>query len=148
MRKNLKMYKQVNLDSGLLASDPHHIILMMFDGALTAIAEAKGAIQRKDFESKSKSLTKAINIFSALRGSLDMESQPEISGNFDLLYEYCINRLIELSVSLEIEGLNEVVNLIKPLREAWYQMPETSKQEGISLLNRKNKQNNVPISET
>jgi len=140
MRKNLKTYRQVNIESGVLSSDPHKIVLMMFDGALTAIAEAKGAIERKDLESKSKAITKAINIFSALRESLDKESEPTISDNFDNLYAYCIGNLIDLSVSLDLSGLDEISSFIKPVRDAWSQMPESSKQEGMTLL--KNKEHN------
>jgi flagellar protein FliS len=138
MRKNLQTYRQVNVESGVLASDPHKIILMMFDGALMSIAEAKGAIERKDLAAKSTALTKAINIFCALRDSLDKESQPEISSNFENLYTYCIDTIIELSISLDQEGLDEIINFIKPLRDAWSQMPESAKQEGISLLREKN----------
>ena len=138
MRKNLQTYRQVNIESGILASDPHKIILMMFDGALMSIAEAKGAIERKDLAIKSKSLTKAINILCALRDSLDKESQPEISSNFENLYNYCIDTLIELSTSLELSGFDEIIDFIKPLRDAWSKMPESSKQEGISLLSEKN----------
>lgn len=137
MRKNLKTYRQVNIESGVLSSDPHKIVLMMFDGALTAIAEAKGAIERKDLESKSKAITKAINIFSALRESLDKESEPTISDNFDNLYAYCIGNLIDLSVSLDLSGLDEISSFIKPVRDAWSQMPESAKQEGMTLLKSK-----------
>lgn len=140
MRKNLKTYRQVNIESGVLSSDPHKIILMMFDGALMGIAEAKGAIERNDLEAKSKSITKAINIFSALRESLDKESEPTISDNFDNLYSYCINTLIELSISLDPVGLDEVSEFIKPLRDAWSQMPEASKQEGMTLLKNREQQ--------
>ncbi len=147
MRNNLKAYKQVNVESALLASDPHQVILMMFDGALSGIAEAKGAIERKNMELKSKSLTKAINIFTALQDSLDEKSQPEISKHFSGLYSYCINQLIELSISQDIEGLNDIIQLVKPLREAWSQMPEAAKQEGITLLKDKDaKQDNIALS--
>ena len=110
---------------------------MMFDGALRAIAEAKGAIERKDLASKSIAITKAINIFSALRESLDKESEPKISENFDNLYTYCITKLIDLSISLKVEGLDEISAFIRPIRDAWSQMPESSKQEGISLIKNK-----------
>jgi len=147
MRNNLKAYKKVNVDSALLASDPHQVILMMFDGALSAIAEAKGAIERKDMELKSKSLTKAINIFTALQDSLDVESQPEISQHFSGLYSYCISQLIELSISQNIDGLDEIINLVKPIQEAWSQMPEEAKQEGITLLkDKESKQDNIALS--
>ncbi len=138
MRSNLKAYKKVNVESGILASDPHMIILMMLDGALGAIAQTKGAFERKDFEAKSALISKAINIFSALRESLDKESQPQISQHFDDLYSYCIIRLGDLSVSMEPEGLDELIGLVKPLRDAWEQMPEDAKQEGINMLNEKN----------
>ncbi|UUO23148.1 flagellar export chaperone FliS [Colwellia sp. M166] len=137
MRKNLQTYRKVNIESGVLSSDPHQLILMMFDGALRAIAEAKGAIERKDLASKSIAITKAINIFSALRESLDKESEPKISENFDNLYTYCITKLIDLSISLKVEGLDEISAFIRPIRDAWSQMPESSKQEGISLIKNK-----------
>lgn len=42
MRQNLQAYKKVNIDSNILASDPHKIIVMMFDGVLQSISQAKG----------------------------------------------------------------------------------------------------------
>jgi flagellar protein FliS len=139
MRQNLKAYKQVNLKTNLLESNPHQVILMMFDGMLQGVAVAKGAIERKDLALKSESMTKSINILNALRNSLDFDSQPEISQNFDGLYGYCIDRLAEVSTSLDISGFDEVINLIKPIRDAWSEMSEDAKKEGLSLLAEKNK---------
>ncbi len=139
MRQNLKAYKQVDVNSSLLESNPHQIILMMFDGMLQGIAVAKGAIERKDYELKSQSITKAVNILEALRQSLDFDSQPEISKNFDVMYSYCIDKLIDISVSLDASAFDEVVDMLKPIRDAWFAMPEASKQEGLSLLAEKNK---------
>lgn len=139
MRQNLKAYKQVDVNSNLLGSNPHKIILMMFDGMLQGIAVAKGAIERKDYELKSQSITKAINILQALRQSLDFESQPKISENFDVMYAYCIDRLVQISVSLDVAAFDEVVGMLKPIRDAWFAMPEADKQEGLTLLAEKNK---------
>jgi flagellar protein FliS len=139
MRQNLKAYKQVDKHTNLLESNPHQVILMMFDGALQGIAVAKGAIERRDLELKSQSITKAINIFDALRNSLDFDSQPKISENFSVMYSYCIEKLMEISVNLDKSGLDELVNMVKPLRDAWFDMPEAAKSEGLSLLAEKNK---------
>jgi len=35
------------------------------------------------------------------------------------LYEYCIYRLSDVSVTLSLDGLDEVVNLLGTLREGW-----------------------------
>ncbi len=139
MRQNLKAYKQVNLHSNLLESNPHQVILMMFDGVLQASSVAKGAIERKNFELKSESITKATNILDALRNSLDFESQPKISENFDFLYTYCIERLNTVSIDLDLSGIDEVIEMLKPLRDAWSEMSEESKSEGTSLLAEKHK---------
>lgn len=139
MRQNLKAYKQVNLHSSLLESNPHQVILMMFDGALQAISVAKGAIERKNFELKSESITKATNILDALRGSLDFEREPKVSENFDVLYTYCIESLNKVSLDLNTGAIDEIVEMLKPLRDAWSEMSEESKREGISLLAEKNK---------
>ncbi|MGJ8692787.1 MAG: flagellar export chaperone FliS [Thalassotalea sp.] len=140
MRQNLQAYKKVNIDSGILESNPHQIIVMMFDGALQSLSISKGAIERKDFELKSQSITKFVNIVSALRASLDFDAEPAISQRFDDLYAYCIDRALEASLKLNIEMVTEVNGLLKPLRDAWFEMPEVSKKEGIELLKEKNKE--------
>lgn len=139
MRQNLQAYKKVNIESSISTANPHQIIVMMFDGALQSLSVAKGAIERKDFELKSEQITKFDNILSALRASLDFDSQPQISQNFDNLYAYCIDRANEASAELSIEKLAEVNELLKPLRDAWFEMPEAAKQEGLSLLKEKNR---------
>ncbi len=138
MRKNLKAYKSVNIASNLATADPHQVISLMYNGLLESVAQAKGAIDRKDFSSKSTLLTKAVNILQALQNSLDNESQPEISKNFSNLYSYCITRINDASLTLEIAGLDEVISLLSPLRDAWVQIPESEKQQGLDLLKQKN----------
>ncbi|WP_206484816.1 flagellar export chaperone FliS [Thalassotalea sp. G2M2-11] len=137
MRKNLKAYKSVDIESNLATADPHQVISMMYNGLLESIAQAKGAIERKELANKSTLLSKAINILQALQNSLDFDSQPEISSNFDGLYGYCIDRINDASVSLDVSALNEVVELLAPLRDAWVQIPENEKQQGLDLLKQK-----------
>ncbi len=137
MRKNLKAYQNVNIKSSLTAADPHQIITMMYNGLLESLAQAKGAIERKDLENKSKLLTKATNILQALTTSLDTDSQPEISKNFSELYSFCISKINDASLSLDISTIDQVINFLSPLRDAWQQMPEAAKQEGLDLLKQK-----------
>lgn len=139
MRNNLKTYQKVNRESGLVAADPHTVILMLLNGTLESISIAQGAIERKDLNQKSTQLSKAINIIRSLRSSLDKESEPQISKNFDDLYAYCIDALMDVSVSLDIARLDEVINLLKPIRDAWKEMSDADKQQGIIMLDERNK---------
>lgn len=139
MRSNLKSYQKVNRDSSLTAASPHIVILMLFDGILESIAVAKGAVERKDLVVKSKAVNKAISILRSLQDSLDSESEPKISENFDALYAYCIDRLVDASVSLDIALFNEVASLLKPIRDAWKGMSEEDKQEGLLKISTRDK---------
>ena len=143
MRKNLKAYNQVNIDSTLMAADPHQVILMMYDGLLESIAKVKGAIERKDLATKSQMITKAVNILSALDNALDADAEPKISATFSSLYQYCIQRLNDTNITLEVEALDEVTNLLKPIRDAWREIPEDAKQEGFELLKKKDQQSAI-----
>lgn len=137
MRKNLKAYKQIDRESAIIASDPHTIIVMLFNGVFESISVAKGAIERKELELKSQSISKATSILRSLQDSLDHESEPKISDNFYQLYGYCIEQLTEASVSLDNTILDSVVDLLKPLSDAWQSMSTADKEEGLSLLKSK-----------
>jgi flagellar protein FliS len=137
MRNNLKAYKQVDRESAVIAADPHTIISMLFNGVFESLSVAKGAINRKEFELKSQQLSKAMSIIRSLQDCLDHDSQPQISDNFYQLYGYCIERLTDVTTSLDVKAIDEVAELLKPLSEAWQTMPNADKEEGISLLKSK-----------
>ena len=62
-----------------------------------------------------------------------------MSQRFDDLYIYCLDVINEVSLSMEASRIIEIIELLKPLRNAWFEMPESSKQEGHDLLKEKNK---------
>ncbi|MBU2869975.1 flagellar export chaperone FliS [Colwellia sp. E2M01] len=137
MRANIKKYQNINVESGINAGDPHTIISMLFDGIFQSISVAKGAIERKDFATKSIQLNKSMSILRSLQDSLDMESEPQISKNFYELYAYCIDRLTDVSVSLDLSKLDDVVTLLKPLADAWKEISAADKDAGLALLKAK-----------
>ncbi len=137
MRNNLKTYQQISKESNLIASDPHQVISLLYNGIFESLKLSKIAIKNKDFELKAKQFSKAINIIRSLQDSLDFESEPVISKNFSDLYLYCISTLVDASVSLDIKRVDEVINLLEPLSNAWKNIPEEEKQKGLVLIRAK-----------
>lgn len=137
MRNNLKTYQTINRESSLNVADPHTIISMLFDGIFESLSITKGAIERKELAVKSQQINKAMSILRSLQDSLDSDSEPKISENFYQLYAYCIERLTELSVSLDGTIIDEVVELLKPLSDAWKNISVKDKADGFSLLDSK-----------
>ncbi|MCJ8321025.1 MAG: flagellar export chaperone FliS [Colwellia sp.] len=137
MRNNLKTYQKISKESNLIASDPHQIISLLYNGIFESLKLSKIAITNKNLDLKSKQLAKAVNIFRSLDDSLDFESEPAISKNFSELYLYCISTLADVSVSLDSKKIDEVIDLIEPLSSAWKNIPEDEKQKGLVLIQAK-----------
>jgi len=91
----LNTYKNVGIESGVAAADPHKLILMLYQGALLAIASAKNQILRKEISAKGSSISKAIKIIDeGLKACLDVEAGGEIGKNLYKLYDYMNQRLL------------------------------------------------------
>ena len=71
--KGIQAYKKDSLKSDLASADPHRIIQLLMQGALERLALSKGFIERKDYEAKSNTLTRVIEIINSLRDALDRE---------------------------------------------------------------------------
>lgn len=120
-------YRSVDLEARAAAASPYELVLMLFDGLLDELARARGHIEAKRYQQKGQSLEKCLNILNGLNGALDYEGGGEVVQGLARLYDYCIYRLSEVSVSLSLEGLDEVTNLLGVLREGW---------EGVSAARR------------
>lgn len=112
-------YRSVDLEARAAAASPYELVLMLFDGLLDELARARGHIEGKRYQQKGQSLEKCLNILNGLNSALDYEGGGEVVQGLARLYDYCIYCLSEVSVSLDLAGLDEVVNLLGVLREGW-----------------------------
>lgn len=129
--KNVRAYKANTLEADLSVADPHRVIQLMMQGVLERLALAKGAIDRKDFEKKSSTISSAMAIINALQDSLDLSAGP-VSNDLFALYDYMKARLIDASVKLDKESLDEVANLMITVKSGWDQIPEDEKQKAFA----------------
>jgi flagellar protein FliS len=112
-------YRMVDLESKAAAASPYELVLVLFDGLLDELARTRGHIEGKRYQEKGRSIEKSIKILNGLSSSLDYENGGELVAGLARLYDYCIYRLADVSVTLSLEGLDEVVNLLGTLREGW-----------------------------
>ena len=116
----INAYVNTGIESGVPDADAHRLVLMLFEGALTAIAEAKLRFSLKDIPGRGAAISKAIGIVEqGLRGSLDTQKGGEIGERLDGLYEYICARLLESNMRAEPRYLDEVAALLKQLHTAW-----------------------------
>ena len=119
----MNQYKTVDLRSAVATASPHELIAMLYDGALTALATAKGCIERKDIENRAKNLNKASSIILGLRDFLNFEKGGEIAENLGALYDYMTRTIMQANIDQDPEKIQEVINLMLELKIGWNGMP-------------------------
>ncbi len=118
----LAAYRSTSVHSGMEAADPHRLIVMLMDGALERVAQARGLMKHGGGAETAQLLHRAVAIIDELRNSLNMKAGGTISANLDALYEYMCTRLMQANVSNKPEALDEVSRLLSEVRSAWLQI--------------------------
>lgn len=129
MRNPADSYAKVGVEVAVETADPHQLILILFDGALAAIALARIQMENGQIPEKGASISKAINLITnGLKASLNMESGGELSARLAVLYDYMAQRLIVANLKNSVAALDEVRDLLQGLREAWAEVPKNLQQ--------------------
>ena len=113
-------YAKVGLETGVVAASPHKLILMLLEGAMTAIASAAVHMQAREIEKKGNAISKAIMIIeNGMRASLDKSAGGEIATSLDSLYDYMGRRLMIANLNNDPAILKEVHGLLADIKSAW-----------------------------
>jgi|SRR5450830_1815 len=115
----LRQYQKVGAQAQTSEASPHRLVQMLMEGGLDRIAQAKGAIERKDIPAKGVAIGKAIDIVGGLREGLDLEKSADSLTDLDNLYAYMMTRLLQANVSSDIGMLDEVAGLLTTVKEGW-----------------------------
>lgn len=119
-RKGINVYATVSMETGVEAADPHKLVLMLFEGALFAISEARAHMVRGNIPGRGAAISKAIMIVeSGLKASLDVRAGGLLAERLSALYTYICERLLLANARNQPEPLMEAHRLLSELNEAW-----------------------------
>ncbi|MBY0085129.1 flagellar export chaperone FliS [Brevibacillus sp. M2.1A] len=107
---------------------PADLTLMLYNGALKFIKQAKSAIEEKNVAKAHEASLKVQNILYELMSTL--KSEYEISKEFGMLYEYMLQRTIEANIRKDLDILNEVEDLFIQFRDTWKEAMQLAKRQG------------------
>jgi flagellar secretion chaperone FliS len=94
-------------------------IVMLYDGAVRFLQQARVAMQEGRVEDRYHLLTKASNIMTGLQGCLDFELDMQVS---TMLYDYYAAREMEIFAlhrTNSAEDCDVLILNLKAMREAW-----------------------------
>ncbi|WP_243021700.1 flagellar export chaperone FliS [Simplicispira sedimenti] len=116
-------YQRINVETSMHTMDQHQLVALLYQGALGAIASARGAMARGDVLGKCNAISKAIRIIEeGLNTGLDRVDGGELAQNLGALYDYCVLRLTLANVRNDDAIMQEVQRLIEPVAQAWMDM--------------------------
>ncbi|CAM3274706.1 flagellar export chaperone FliS [Filibacter tadaridae] len=108
-------------------STPGELTLMLYNGCLKFIQQAKKAMETGNIEEKNKSIQKAQAIISELMLTLD-KTYP-VSQNMLVLYEFANSRLIDGNIKNDGAFFDEASDIIKEFRDTWKQVIQINRQK-------------------
>ncbi len=114
-----KQYQTVNATSEALESDPHRLIQLLLEAALTRMSQAKGAIERNDMAVKASLLGRVTDILQTLQLSLNHDAGGQLSSDLERLYDYMIRRLFEATLHNDVKMIDEVMGLLLNVKSGW-----------------------------
>jgi flagellar protein FliS len=118
-------YAKVGVETAVAAADSHQLIVMLFDGALLAIAKAEGFMRQGMIAEKGEAISRAIDIISnGLKASLDFSAGDELAGRLAALYDFMGVRLVHANLKNDLGALQEVSRLLGEIKSAWEEIAD------------------------
>lgn len=118
-------YARIGLETGVAAASPQRLVVMLYDGALAAIADARGHLLEGRTAQKGRALSKAIGIVDeGLKAALDVSQGGAIAQQLVELYDYIGRLLLRANLRDDVARLDEAARLLHELRGAWATLAE------------------------
>ncbi|MBQ9452383.1 MAG: flagellar export chaperone FliS [Desulfovibrio sp.] len=121
MNKAAQAYFQTNVST----TDQGRLLLMLYDGALKFIQQARVKMLAKDFAAKGILISKVIDIINELSSSLNLDKGGSLAENLNNLYLLCTARLLRANLKMDLESLDSVESILSGLRGAYAQIIDT-----------------------
>ncbi len=110
-------------------ASPEQILIMLYDGAIRFVRQAKQAIVDGRAEDKATAISKAIAIVTEFSNTLDYEVGGEIADDLGRLYDFMLRELSAVNVRSGVKRLEPVEKILLDLREAFAEAAVINRRE-------------------
>lgn len=107
---------------------PAELTLMLYNGAIKFIKQAKNAIHAKEVAKAHEYCLKVQSILYELIATLNTEVP--IAQDFEKMYDYMLRRMIEANMRKDVAILTEVEDFFVQFRDTWKEAMVLAKNHG------------------
>ncbi len=101
-------------------------IVMLYDGVIRLLQQAKDAIRGKRIEERYHLLIKATDIINGLQACLDFENGGDIAPILHGFYSSIDSRIFSIHRTNSLETCDDVIADLKQMRDAWHEIDKNS----------------------
>lgn len=116
--------------NAVTTASPGELTLMLYNGCIKFLNQAKSAMEEKNYEMKNKYIQKAQSIISELMVTLNMDIP--VAKHMMQMYDYMNRRLIEANIKNSIEILEEVESFVIEFRDTWKEVIQINRKAQFS----------------
>lgn len=117
---------QAYQNNSINTASPGELTLMLYNGCLKFIKQAKEAFDQEDHERKNTNLVKAQKIIQELMVTL--RTDLEVTEGMLQLYDYMHRKLVEANVNNDLELLEEVEGYVIEFRDTWKEVIQMNRK--------------------
>ncbi len=123
----MNAYSNQYRNNQVMTASPEQILIMLYDGAIRFVRQARSAIEDGRREDKSHAIRRAIAIVTEFSNTLDFEVGGEIAYDLNRLYDFVIRELSAVNARSDGDRLVPVENILLDLREGFAGAIESSR---------------------
>jgi flagellar protein FliS len=119
------------------SASPLQLVVLLYDGAIQWLQMAKKEIKKNaeekvvNWSTYSHNIGMAIQIFTHLQDTLNYENSEELSEKLFDLYEFLKSSTIKANAYKEEKDLDNVIEILRNLKTAWFEISQKQKQENL-----------------
>ena len=108
-------YKKASVES----ASKEKILLMLYEGAIKFIKQAKDASERKMIKERGEFIGRAYDIVMELASSLDFKIGGAMAVNLEQLYIYVLEELTRANITGQVKHLDNSLKVLDILYDGW-----------------------------
>ena len=131
----MNAYSNRYRNNQVMTASPEQILIMLYDGAIRFVRQAKLAIENGRQADKATAIRKAVAIITEFSNTLDYETGGEVALDLNQLYDFMTRELSAVNIRSDAKRLEPVEKILLDLREGFSGAIEINRNNAQPVAN-------------
>lgn len=111
----------------IMTASPGELTLMLYEGAIKFCNIAVVGVEQNDIEKANNNIIKVQKIITEFQATLNHDYP--VAKDFDEVYTYIQQRLVEANIKKEKEILEEILEHLRTMRDTWKEVMQLTRMK-------------------